>query len=64
MTDRHETASNEDDDLTTKPGNAAKNVRDAGGVSGELRHSPEIGAAEEAASQESRRLAEAEGTET
>ena len=49
---------------STHTGNAASTVADAGGVAGELRPAPEIGEAEEAASQQSRRIAEAEGTET
>jgi len=54
----------ETEDKDTHTGNAATSVADAGNVEGQLRPAPEIGEAEEAVSQQSRRIAEAEGTET
>ena len=58
------TNDSETTEKSTHPGHASETVADAGGVTGELRHSPEVGEAEEAASAQSRKIAEAEGTET
>lgn len=60
------TSSGQDNESTrkeTSPGSASENIAESSNNSGDLRAAPEVGEAEEAASQESRRIAAREDTE-
>lgn len=57
------TAASEDETSTTDTGSASENIAESGNNSGDLRPAPEVGDAERAASEESRRIAAAQDNE-